>query len=77
MTLFDALSDGGPIQYIVLNRSLHTIAVWDPSCQWLRILTDAGIELDAMPYHASLELMPTNDPEFWQMFSERIRRGDL
>jgi hypothetical protein len=33
--------------------------------------------IDEMPYHATLELMPTSDPEFWPMLADRIRRGDL
>jgi hypothetical protein len=77
MSLFDELAEGGPLQYIVVNRTIQTIAVWDPSTQMLRILTSNGLNIDEMPYHASLELMPTNDPEFWHSLAARIRRGDL
>ena len=77
MSLFDELATGGPLQYIVVNRSLQTLAVWDPESRTLRILTATGILIDEMPYHATLELMPTSDPEFWPALADRIRRGDL
>ena len=77
MNLFDELAEGGPLQYIVVNRKLQTLGVWDPSTRTLRILTATGIVIDEMPYHATLELMPTSDPEFWPALADRIRRGDL
>lgn len=77
MSLFDELATGGPLQYIVVNRNLQTLAVWDPESRTLRILTATGILMDEMPYHATLELMPTSDPEFWPALADRIRRGDL
>jgi hypothetical protein len=77
MSLFDELATGGPLQYIVVNRNLKTLAVWNPESRTLRILTATGILIDEMPYHATLELMPTSDPEFWPALADRIRRGDL
>ena len=77
MSLFDELATGGPLQYIVLNQELQTLGVWDPASSTLRILTATGTVIDEMPYHATLELMPTSDPEFWPMLADRIRRGDL
>jgi hypothetical protein len=77
MSLFDELATGGPLQYIVVNRNLRTLAVWDPESRTLRVLTATGILMDEMPYHATLELMPTSDPEFWPTLADRIRRGDL
>ena len=77
MSLFDELADGGPLQYIVMNRKLQTLGVWDPASRTLRILTATGIVIDEMPYHATLELMPTGDPEFWPALADRIRRGEM
>ena len=77
MSLYDELATGGPLQYIVLNQKLQTLGVWDPASRTLRILTATGIVIDEMPYHATLELVPTSDPEFWPALADRIRRGDL
>ena len=77
MSLFEELADGGPLQYIVANRKLQTLGVWDPASRTLRILTATGIVIDEMPYHATLELMPTSDPAFWPALADRIRRGEV
>jgi len=77
MSLFEELADGGPLQYIVANRKLQTLGVWDPASRTLRILTATGIVIDEMPYHATLELMPTSDPEFWPALADRILRGEM
>ena len=77
MSLYDALAEGGALQYIVVVAPMRAMAVWDPSTQIVRVLNANGVELDRMSYAADVEPIPTGNADFWAAVHRRITAGEL